>query len=488
MPLTTPFFPLWRSQLAAWGSRLADPLTVLRVATLAQLEERFADCLPEELFPKAAKALNSRDRIYTPRRTFWCFLSQCLSPHTSCREVVRQVQALFKLHDGPHVSEEDGAYCRARQRLPLTQLSKALLATAQAAEGQAPPSDFLGGRPVKIVDGSSVTLPDTPANRAAYPKISTLKVSCGFPMMRLVVMFSLLSGAILNMVCGNMYTSELPLFHQLMKQLARADIVLGDRGFGNYVILCLLQAFGIDFLGRSARKIDGRRRLLRLGRNDWLVRWRPSMNPSAFLSTEAWAALPKELSVRIVRGSLYRPGFRVRQVSLVTTLLDAAVYPAEQILRAYLRRWRLEMCLDDLKTTLGMEMLRCQSPAMVEKEALLYLIAHNLIRIVMAQAARAYQVPIDRLSFKGCLDALRQFNHAMCQARSKRKRRQLWEELLRTLAADQVPDRPDRREPRAIKRKKNRYPRLNAPRHKFRDHLKRNARRTKSRLRKLILK
>lgn len=487
MPLT-PFFPPWRSQLAAWGSRLAQPLKVFRVDTLAQLEERFAHCLPEALFPKADKALNSRDRIYTQRRTFWCFLWQCLNPQTPCREVVRQVQALFKLHDGPHVSEEDGAYCRARQRLPRAPLSKALLATAQAADRHAPPMDFLRGRPVKIVDGSSLTLPDTLANRAAYPKISTLKEHCGFPMMRLVVVFSLLSGAILNMVCGNLYTSELPLFHQLMPQLTRGDIVVGDRGFGNYVIVCLLQGLGIDFVGRSARHIDGRRRQQRLGRNDWLVRWHPSGNRSAFLSPAAWAALPKELTVRIVRGSLYQPGFRVRQVTLVTTLLDDTLYPAEQILRAYLRRWRLEMCLDDLKTTLGMEMLRCLSPAMVEKEAVLYLIAHNLIRIVMAQAALAYEVPIQRLSFKGCLDAVRQFNHAMCQARTKRKRHQLWEELLRTVAADQVPDRPDRREPRAIKRKKNRYPNLNAPRHKFRDHLKRHARRTKSRLRKLMLK
>src|SRR5262249_31407946 len=153
------------------------------------------------------------------------------------------------------------------------------------------------------------------------------------------------------------------------------DIILGDRGFGNYIIVGLLQPLQVDFIGRSIRKVDGRRRLRRLGRNDWLVQWGRSSTPSALLSPEQWAQFPTQLTVRIVRGSLWQKGFRIRQVPLVTTLLDPQLYPAEQILQAYLRRWRLEMCFDDLKTTMGMAMLRCQSPAMVQKELLMYLIA-----------------------------------------------------------------------------------------------------------------
>jgi len=169
---------------------------------------------------------------------------------------------------------------------------------------------------------------------------------------------------------------------------------------------------------------------------------------------------------------------------VLTTLLDPQLYPAREILQAYLRRWRLEMCLDDLKTSLRMEALRSRSPEMAQKELYTRLIAHNLIRCTMIQAATEHQVALERISFKGSVDAVRQFSHAMAQAKSKKKRGQLWTELLRTLAADLVPERPGRREPRAVKRKKNKYPRLVGPRHKFRDHLKRSDRRKISRLRK----
>ena len=157
-------------------------------------------------------------------------------------------------------------------------------------------------------------------------------------------------------------------------------------------------------------------------------------------------------------------------------------------MRAYLRRWRLEMCLDDIKTTLGMHTLRCKSPAMVVKEALAYLTAHNLIRWLMVQTAREHQVDLEQISFKGTVDAFREVSQAMAQARSRRKRPTLWAKLLQTLAGDLLPQRPERRAPRAVKLKKNKYPRLNKPRHRFHDPPKRNERRKKARLRKLGLK
>jgi hypothetical protein len=193
------------------------------------------------------------------------------------------------------------------------------------------------------------------------------------------------------------------------------------------------------------------------------------------------------MTLRAVKGSCYRKGFRVRRLTVVTTLLDPELYPAQQILQAYLRRWRLEMCLDDLKTSLQMETLRGRAPATLQREMFARLIAHNLVRCTMAQAASQHTVPLERLSFKGSLDAVRHFSHAMAQARSRPRRQRLWQLLLQTLAQDLVPERPGRREPRAIKRKKNKYPRLDAPRDKFRDHLKRNDRRKLSRLRKLGL-
>ncbi len=124
-------------------------------------------------------------------------------------------------------------------------------------------------------------------------------------------------------------------------------------------------------------------------------------------------ALPKQMTLRVVRGSCYVKGFRVRQLTLVTTLLDAERCPAREILQAYLRRWRLEMCLDNLKTTLQMEMLRSRTPGMLQKEVYSHLIAHNLIRCTMAQAAAEHAVPLERISFKGTLDALRQFSEAI---------------------------------------------------------------------------
>jgi DDE family transposase len=307
-------------------------------------------------------------------------------------------------------------------------------------------------------------------------------------MMRVVVLFSLLSGAIVALAQGSLGVSELSLFAQLTHHLAAGDILLGDRGFGSYPVIALLQhGLAVDFIGRTTRHLDGRRRLKRLAKNDWLIRWEKGSKASPWMSAPQWAGLPTQMTLRVLKGRCSQKGFRVRHLTLVTTLLDAQLYPAQEILQAYLRRWRLEMCLDDLKTTLKMETLRGHSPEMAQREVLLRLIAHNLIRCTVAQAASQHQVPLERLSFKGALDALRQFSQALARARSRRRRQQLWAALLQTLAADLVPERPGRREPRAVKRKKNKYPRLNMPRHRFRDYAKRNVRRKKARLRKLGL-
>jgi hypothetical protein len=480
----TPFFPFWRAQLAPRGTRLAQTFKTVRSYTLTQLEERFAPHLPQTLFPKAAEKANSRDRIYTRGRTFWSMLWQGFNPKASGREVVRQVQALFELHGGPSVSEQDGAYCRAKARLPLSEFPKALRATAQTADKLALPVTSLQGRPVKVADGSTLTAPDTPKNRKAYPPVQAPEPN--FPILRVMVLFSLLSGAILSLASGDMRTAELPMLCQMLSQLTPNDILMGDRGFGNFVLLALLDhlKLGVDFIGRSARHVDGRRRLKRLGKDDWLTVWKKGNHPSLWLPKLVWMALPKEITVRIVRGSCHVKGFRVRRLTLVTTLLDPKAYPAREILQAYLRRGRLELCLDDIKTTLGMEMLRGRSPEMLRKEVYTHLIAPNLIRCTMAEAALEPAVPLERISFKGTLDALRQFTQAMSQARTKKKRSELWATLLKTLADDLVPDRPERRESRAVKRVKNKYPRLSVPRHLFSDRPKRNVRRTISNVRK----
>lgn len=482
----TPFLPAFRSLLAPMGSRSAQALRLVGSYTLCQLESCLGAWIPPDLFPKARLKTNSRDRVYTRWRTFWSMIWQALNPEASGREVVRQIQAFFTLENGPPISQSDAAYSRAKSRLPLEEFPLALAATAKASD-MAPAVTLLRGRPLKGIDGSALTLADTPKNRIAYPPLQCANTP-SFPMMRVVVLLSLLSGAISSLAQGSLAVSELALFGSLMTQLVKGDILLGDRGFGCYPLIALLRySLGIDFIGRTTRRIDGRQRVKRLRKNDWLIRWEKNTSRSPWMSPLQWASLPKQMTLRAVKGSLYQKGFRVRQVTLVTTLLDPDFYPAQEILQGYLRRWRLEMCLDDLKTTLKMDMLRGHSPQMVQKELYARVIAHNFIRCIIIQAAVEHGVPLERISFKGTLDALRHFSQAMVRARTKKRRRETWERLLATLAADLVPERPGRREPRAIKRKKNKYPRLNMPRHKFKDHPKRHTRRKNARLRRLGL-
>lgn len=480
--LHTPCFPAWRARLAA-SPRSPKLVRQVRAYTLCQLENACAQWVPATLFGKAA---HGRDRIYTQVRTFWCMVWQALNPATSGREVVRQLQALFQLAEGPALSEEDGAYCRAKARLPAGEFLVGVAATARAADRLAAPATHLQGRPVKAVDGSALTLADTPENRRAYPALQCPD-SPSFPMLRFVVFCSLLSGAVLAVAQGSLRVSELALLGSLASQLVKGDILLGDRAYGCYPAVAWLQSLGVDFIGRTTRRCDGRCRTGRLAKNDWLIVWKKGALPSAWLSAAQWAGVPAQMTLRVVKGSCWQKGFRVRQVTLVTTLVDPKAYPASEILRSFVRRWRLEMCLDDLKTTLQMETLRGRSPAMVQKELYTRLLAHNLVRCLALEAAAAHAVDLEHLSFKGALDALRHFAHALARARSGKKRRQIWTDLLATLAADLVPPRPGRREPRALKRQKNKYPRLNVSRRRFRDHPKRNLRRKNARLRNLGL-
>ena len=472
--------------MAPPAARLARHVAPLRACTLSQLEQRFARALPARLL---AKTPATRDRLYTRARTFWLFLSQCLNPGTACREIVRQLQALLTLAGGPSISESDGAFCQARQRLPAAVLDQALTHTAQATQQAAPTpaSDFLQGRDLKVVDATTVALPDSKANRKAFPLAHASHDGIGFPLARVLGLFCLASGAMLAIVTGNYHQAELRLLVSLLDQLRPRDILIGDRAFGYFVLLHLLSGRKVDFIGRATRKVDGRRRVGRLGPGDWRVRWSRPRRASAILSAQEWALVPPFLDLRVVRGSLWRPGFRVRRMTLVTTLLDAELYPAQQILEAYARRWRMELCFDDLKTTLQMEMLSCQSPGMIQKELRMHLIAYNLVRWLMAQAATTHGCALDRISFKGSLDALRQFSQALSQAGRPRQRRALRAELLRILAADLVPERPGRREPRAVKRQKHKYPRLDCPRRQFRDRLKTNTRMALARRRKAAL-
>ena len=464
--MNTPFFPAFRARLAALGQRT---VCHFRQSTLQQLARHLADLIPVHLLSSADEGPNSRERLFTLRLTCECFLWQMLKPRTACREVVRQVQALACLQGNGSVDESASAYIQARQRLPQECLERIMAATAKAAEQRARSSSYLQGRPVKAVDGSSVQLADTPTNQKDFPQPSGQRPGCGFPVLKLVVLFSLASGALLDVVMGSLHSHDLRLFRRLWESLKAGDILLGDRAYGDYGTLAGLPPQGVDVVARlhQARKVDFRKARLRLGSDDGVFVWRKGLQQSTILTPEQWAALPAEIRVRIVRFTAVCRGFRAQRITLVTTLLDAQQYPATELIAIYGRRWRLELCLRDVKTTLGLERLRCQSPAMARKELLAGLIAHNLVRCVMAEAARNYDAQLERLSFKGTVDALRQYSAAMGQARTSRLKSKLWQDLLRTVARDPVPLRPGRTEPRAVKQRPKPFPLLNRPRRQF---------------------
>ncbi len=464
----TPFFPSWRG----WFHRRPGPglpatLANVRRCTLDKIEDRFGPLLPglDALDPAQASA---RERPFSVRRTWWCFLWQMLQINVSCRTVVRQIQAMFVLEGGPTVDENSSAYCQARERLPEPLFAAALKLTAQVADQRVAPDAALQGRVVKVFDGTTLSLPDTAKNQKDYPQTSSQKPGCGFPVLHLLVVWSARGGVVLDHARGDFHHSEMRLLHALLPTLKPKDIAIYDRAAGHYVACALLRRHDADLISRvKVRKIDWRRGQ-RLGPNERLVVWKKGRQKPPYLTAEEWAALPAEITVRVIRQRVHQKGFRTRELSLVTTLLDAQAYPANEIAAAYLRRWRLEMCLDDLKTTLGLDALRCKSPAMVHRELLALLIAHNLARAVMAEAAREQAVPLERLSFTGTLDALRSFCGASAQAPRVAMRKLLWIEMLRIIAADLVPLRPDRWEPRAVKRRPKKYPLLNRPRHDYR--------------------
>lgn len=459
----TPYFPAFRPKLAALGRRAAST----RNRSAQELEIELGRYLPPRLFLPSARGAGSRERLYTTSRTFWCFLWQVLRPHTSCRAVVRKVQAEGE-NQRLQIHENTSAYCQARKRLPRNTLRAAFDQSAHAAQQRSTRGPAFHGRPVKVVDASTCQLPDTRDNRKAYPYPAGQKRGCGFPVLKALVLFSLASGAFLEFATATWRTSDVRLLWALMPTVRFGDILLGDRAFGTFVFLASLLQRQADGLFRlhQARKLD-LRNAKKLGKNDWLILLPKPDQPAPYLSEEEWKALSDRIQVRVIHAHLHIKGWRTRELWLVTTFLDPVAYPAEELLALYFRRWEIELSFRHIKTTMGMETLRCRTPPMVLKEFLLFLIAHNCLRALIAEAAQTHDVPRERISFKGTADALRSFLPELLHARSLRTINRLRRRLLEILAADLVPLRPNRSEPRAVKRRPKPYPLLTKPRHRF---------------------
>jgi len=488
LDMNTPFFPAWRPRLAPLRSGLSQAVHPLRRATLCQIEQTLGPALPDSFLKKSPRGPHSRCRVFCLGRTFWGWVWQILQANTSCREVLRQVQALQALLGLPAIDENTSAYCQARSKLPTALLEQMLQSSCASAQTQSAATTLLQGRPIKVMDGSSVRLPDTEQNRHAYPASPNQYSRPGFPILKILTLFCLRSGALLARATGNLDTAETRLLTHLAGHLQPGDILTGDRAYGLYVMLHWTCRLGADLLARlncRSRRVDFRQCLQELGQGDALFLWhKPKVNSKLF-SPEQWEQVPQTMVVRVVRRRLQQKGFRTRELTVVTTLLDPQLYPAQELLAVYFRRWRLEMCLDDLKTTLAMAQLTCRTPELVHKELLLFLITHNLLRWIMAQAADLGP-PLERISFKGTLDTFRQWSTALPQLRGPAKgckQRKLWRLLLTIIAADGVPERPRRKEPRAVKLK-SKYPRLTKDRHRYVDRWSRNKKRRIQRAKK----
>jgi hypothetical protein len=462
----TPDFP-------AFAPLFAQQLHRLRTTTGAFLhpwEALLEPWIPRHLLAQEDQGPHSRDRCWNLRLVFWTFLWQIAHAGTSCREAVRQAQDLCRLQQRPIPPDTTSSYCQARARLPLERLEDIHRAVLTEAQAGLAAGDLWCGRRVFAVDGTTVTAPDTPDNQEAYPQQTVQRPGCGFPILRIVALFALATGMITAWVSGAWAQHELALLQQLWDQLCPGQVLLGDRGFCSWGLLAQCQARQIHavFRVRGCRRGDLRRGKP-LGPHQRLVRWHKPPRRPRTVPPEEWVTLPEFLDLRLVRGCFHVPGFRTRQVLLVTTLLDPQECPLEKLSALYLRRWEMELAFRNLKITLQMDQLSCKTPDNLAREIHLHLLVHNVTRRVLLEAARRHRVPLNRLSFAGALAACRRCGEALLQTRSQPKRRALLDELFRVPAADRVPDRPGRREPRAVKRRPKPYPRLTCHRHRFRE-------------------
>jgi hypothetical protein len=407
-----------------------------------------------------------RERVYTPWITLCLFLSQVLSDDHSCDDAVDRFQK-YRYDQGlPSVSPETTSYCEARQRLPERLVWDLVRRTGQSIQQSAKSSWLFHGRAVKIVDGSTVTMPDTPENQAAYPQLKTQAPGLGFPIARILVVFSLAVGTVLEAAIGpyqGKQTSELALLRLVIGQFQPGDIVLADRFFCSYWVIAALQARGVDVVVRlhQARKADFRRGR-RLGREDHIVTWTKPTHVPDWMSRAEYAAMPARITVRELRVRVKDKTKRVRNLVIVTTLVDAKIYQTAELGGLFRQRWHAELDLRSLKTEMRMEMLRTKTPGMVRKEVAMHLLAYNLIRGLMAEAARAEEIKPRTISFTGSLHTIRAFeqSHLYDPVRILED----LPRLLELIGQKRVGDRPDRYEPRAVKRRPKPYPRLNMPR------------------------
>src|SRR6516162_7638442 len=426
----------------------------------------FADVLTEAriLGVLNEHAVVYRDRVFSPVTTIWGFLSQVLSDDHSCREAVARVIAHRAASDAKVCSPNTASYCNARSRLRTDVLRTLAKRTAQELQAGAVQEWKWNGRNVFIADGSHVSMPDTPQNQANYPQPEVQRPGIGFPLARLTVLLSLATGACHDLAMApyaGKGTGEKTLLRQMYGTLKPGDVVLADALFDDYFIACELRQRGIELVARVQAERVGSRTVESRPDGDIIVWQRP--NKPRGMSGEQYRSYPESLIMRQVPVDARDRNNRAEQFKVATTLLDAAI-DGGQIGDLFERRWDGEVDLRSIKSTMQMDILRCKTPAMVEKEIWAHLLAYNLLRTVMAVSAADNDVEPRALSFKGAKQTLTAFAPKL-EAALPEQRVGLLDALLKAVAYHRVGNRPGRWEPRARKRRPKPGNRLMQPRH-----------------------
>ncbi len=419
----------------------------------------------------------SRRSIFSKENTFWAFLGQVIDADGGCKEVVRKLQSYASVKGGRIPSSSTASYCTARKKLDQQSLTSIFQHTAVLGD-KSPQTGLLCNRRVIVVDGTGLSMPDTHENQEAWPQSSLQKPGCGFPSARVCACFSMESGSLLSYEIGNKKNHELPLLRKQWKTFKAGDIFLGDKGFCSYYDTAKLKEKGVDSVITLARRkpVSKSKCLKFLGPNDLLIKWdRPKYTPQLSYSRETMAELPKELILRQIRVVVDNPGFRTKELHIVTTLLDPVRYPSYEIASLYLKRWDVELFFRDIKITMGMDILRCQTPEMIRKELVMHFIAYNCIRRLMYEAAEKADLPVRKLSFKGSLQAIRSWSPQINREKLSRvEMNKLLNDLHEALADSPLKQRPGRSEPRCRKRRPKAYQLLTKPRHEMNEIAHRN--------------
>ena len=440
----------------------------------------FSDVLTEEEIKEAfdeedAWFAQEEGDIFTPPLTLWAFLSQVLhkEEQRSCLAAVSRIIVLLVALGREPCANNSGGFCKARAKLSETVLERLTTRVADGCEKHVPEAWLWKGRHVKLADGTTVSMPDTEENQEAYPQQAAQQEGLGFPVARMVLLLSLATAMVCGMAVGpfsGKETSELALMRQLLDQLDAGDILLTDRYFCSYFMIALLLERNTDFVARlhHARKQDAYR-TKRLGKNDSLIEWQRPQRP-AWMDPETYDRMPESLTLRQIEVHVAEPGFRVESLVIVTTLTDAKAYSRDDLAELYHQRWLAELDLRAIKCSLGMDVLRCKTPEMVRKEIWMCLLAYNLIRKTMLQAAMESNLSPRQLSFANAMQTMAA-SWGVLPTLDKSAIALMIAAQLASLTHPLVGQRPNRIEPRAVKRRPKPMRLLNMTRDAAREKL-----------------